>query len=61
MRVNEQEYTNWCNEMLHNNHTQTTQSTINSKNILQQLKNFDLVNKTPMQTFEFIAKLKSII
>lgn len=50
------EYNNWCNtipqEKLQEQKTE-------NKDIIQALKNFDMVNKTPMQAFEFVAKLKT--
>ena len=57
---NEQAYVSWCNEVQHNNSTTEIQKNTPSKTIVQELKNFDLVHKTPMQAFEFVARLKSI-
>jgi hypothetical protein len=58
---NEQAYVDWCNKVQDNCtiHKQNTNPN-NSVIILQELKNFDLVNKTPMQALAFVARLKSI-
>lgn len=50
------EYYNWCNTIPQQ---KLQEQKTASKDIIQALKNFDLVNKTPMQAFEFVAKLKT--
>ena len=54
--ISEQEYRDWCNE-------QEVCSSERKSNdeIISELRSFDLVNKTPMQAFTFLAKLKALI
>ena len=57
--ISEQEYASWCNTTLANQTPQ--QSKVTTQNIVQQLKQFDVANNTPMQALEFIAKLKAML
>ena len=56
--TNLQAYINWC-KMVENNQIPKQNNSINNT-VLQELKNFDIVNKTPMQAFEFVVKLKEL-
>lgn len=37
------------------------QSKAHTQNIIQQLKDFDVANNTPMQALEFVVKLKALL
>ncbi|MCL7753304.1 hypothetical protein [Polaribacter sp. Z022] len=57
----EKEFINWCTKIVALNSNIIKQNTkpSSSLTIQQELKNFDLANKTPLQAMEFIAKLKA--
>lgn len=57
--LNEQEYVNWCNTTLTNQIRQQSHAT--TQNIMQLLKYFDVAKNTPLQSLEFIAKLKGML
>ncbi|QTD36778.1 hypothetical protein JL193_11620 [Polaribacter batillariae] len=59
----EKAYINWCNTILELNNTITKQKTKPNSilQIQQEIKNFDLANKSPMQAMQFVAKLKALI
>ena len=58
----DKEYVNWCTKIVALNKKIIKQTAKPNEvlKILQELKNFDLANKTPMQTIEFVARLQSI-
>lgn len=57
--LNEQEYAGWCNTTLATQTKQQCKAT--AQNIVQQLKQFDVANNTPMQALEFVVKLKALL
>lgn len=57
--IDEQAYVNWCNTALANQTSKQSETT--TQNIVQQLKQFDVANNTPMQALEFVANLKTLL
>ena len=57
--IREQEFASWCNTTLTNQ--VKLQSKATTQNIVQQLKHFDVANNTPIQTLEFVVKLKAML